>query len=170
MQPYSRAAPARPQLSLLLYISMCSQAQLKDMRCTGQADTPTLDSQHCVRQAEAGRPAVEPIAQPASPASSAASLLPGEELEEDVLEEDEAFCTPAVHLLATPEAAAHGTQTPLSAPLVPRLNLGACNAARYSKSVPLQGFYSYKPTTPILRRRHGRRRCGAAHTPRHLQR
>lgn len=51
-------------------------------------------------------------------------MLPGEELEED-----EAFCTPAVHLLAMPEAATHGLETPHSAPLVPRLNLGACGAA-----------------------------------------
>lgn len=77
-----------------------------------------------MRQAEAGPPAVEPAAQPASPASSAASLLPGEEPEED-----EAFCTPAAHLLATPEEAARGMATPPSAPIVPRLNLGARNAA-----------------------------------------
>ena len=66
---------------------------------------------------------MEPFAAPASPASSAASLLPGEELEE------ETFCTPAVHLLATPEAAMQGTGTPHSAPTVPRLNLGARDAA-----------------------------------------
>ncbi|KAK9846394.1 hypothetical protein WJX81_002948 [Elliptochloris bilobata] len=74
-------------------------------------------------QGEAGAPAVDPAEEPpGSPVSSGVGMLPGEEPEEDF------FCTPAAHVLPTPEGPRQA-KTPQSAPLVPRLNLGSSTAA-----------------------------------------